>query len=247
MRFFFGWGFLLQIAALIHWARRRPDTFWIWIIIIGGPIGSIAYFVVEGDFSGVRNSFKAPSRRRRISMLRAIVRENPSAGNYEELGELLLEEKKWAEAKDAFDHALQSRTDSVHTFYFRGVAEFELGENEAAMRDLQHVVNIEPKHDYSRAMCLLAQALARTGKTAEATQLFDKLVASSTAPESLTAAAEFYIEQGRTAEAREIVESILARRATMPAYQKRRDAKWLRKARLLAIRSRQSDRSAAAR
>ena len=233
MRFFFGWGFLLQIAALIHWARRRPDTFWIWIIIIGGPIGSIAYFVVEGDFSGVRNSFKAPSRRRRISMLRAIVRENPSAGNYEELGELLLEEKKWSEARDAFDHALSSRTDSVHTFYFRGVAEFELGDFEAAIRDLQHVVKIEPKHDYSRAMCLLAQASARTGRTPEATALFDKLVATSTAPESLTAAAEFYMEQGRTPEARELIESILDRRATMPAYQKRRDRKWLRKAWML--------------
>lgn len=233
MRFFFGWGFLLQIAAIIHWTKRRPDTYWLWIIILGGWIGSIAYFVVEGDFTGVRNSFKAPSRRRRISLLRAIVRENPSAGNYEELGELLLEQKKWAEAREAFDHALSQRTDSLHTFYFRGVAEFELGDNEAAIRDLEHVVKTDPKHDYSRAMCLLGQAYARTRRTDEATALFDKLVASSTAPESLTAAAEFYIEQGRTAEAKEIVESILARRPTMPAYQRRRDGKWLRKAWML--------------
>ena len=240
MRFFFGYGFILQIAAIIHWARRRPDTFWLWIIIIGGPIGSLAYFVVEGDFSGIRHSFKAPSRRRRIAMLRALVRDNPSAGNYEELGELLLEERKYAEAREAFDHALSQRTDSIHTFYFRGVAEFELGDYAAAMRDLQHVVSIDPKHAYSRAMCLLAQASARTGQTSEAAVLFDKLVATSTAPESLTAAAEFYIDQGRSTEAREIVESILARRATMPAYQKRRDAKWLRKARQLARRSRQS-------
>lgn len=240
MRFFFGWGFILQIAAVIHWARRRPDTFWLWIIIIGGPIGALAYFVVEGDFSGVRHSFKAPSRRRRIAMLRALVRENPSAGNYEELGELLLENKRYAEAREAFDHALSSRTDSIHTFYFRGIAEFELGLNDAAISDLQHVVDVEPKHDYSRAMCLLAQAFARSGRTSEATELFDKLVATSTAPESLTAAAEFYIEQGRGNEARDIVESVLARRATMPAYQKRRDAKWLRKARQLARRSRQS-------
>lgn len=240
MRFFFGWGFILQIAAVIHWARRRPDTFWLWIIIIGGPIGAIAYFVVEGDFSGIRHSFRAPSRRRRIAMLRALVRENPSAGNYEELGELLLENKRYAEAREAFDHALSSRTDSIHTFYFRGIAEFELGLNDDAIRDLQHVVDVEPKHDYSRAMCLLAQAFARTGRTSEATALFDKLVATSTAPESLTAAAEFYIAQDRGVEAREIVESVLARRATMPAYQKRRDAKWLRKARQLARRSRQS-------
>jgi hypothetical protein len=89
-------------------------------------------------------------------------------------------------------------------------------------------------------MCLLAQSYARTQRTPEATVLFDKLVASSTAPESLTAAAEFYLDQGRANEAKELVESILARRATMPAYQRRRDAKWLRKARQLLNRCRQS-------
>jgi len=233
MRFFFGYGIILQIAAIVHWSRKRPDTFWIWIIIIGGWIGAIAYFIVEGDLSGVTRTLKRPSRRKRIALLRVLIRDNPSAGNYEELGELLLEEKRYAEAREAFDHALGSRTDAIHPFYFRGVAEFELGDNEAAIRDFQRVVNVDPKHDYSRAMCLLARAHSRAGHTQEATALFDKLVASSTAPESLCAASEFYLEQGRTAEAKEIVESILARRLTMPAYQKRRDQQWLRKARQL--------------
>src|SRR5256884_1495260 len=56
--------------------------------------GAIAYFVVEGDFGGVRNSFKAPSRRRRIALLRALIHDNPSVGNYEELGELRSEERR---------------------------------------------------------------------------------------------------------------------------------------------------------
>ncbi len=236
MRFLFGYGIILQIAAIIHWSRRRTDTFWIWIIIIGGWIGALAYFVAESDFSGVTRTLKRPSRRKRISMLRAVVRDNPSAGNYEELGELLLEEKKYAEARAAFDHALESRTDSIHPFYFRGITAFELGDDDAAIRDFQHVVNADPKHDYSRAMCLLARAHSRAGHTQEATTLFDKLVSSSTAPESLCAAAEFYLEQGRRGEAKEIVDSILARRLTMPAYQKRRDRTWLRKAKQLQRR-----------
>ncbi len=233
MRFFFGYGFILQIAAIVHWARKRPDTFWIWIIIIGGPIGAIAYFVVEGDLSGIGQTLKRPSRRKRIATLRVLVRDNPSAGNYEDLGELLLEERRYAEARDAFDHALASRTDSIHPFYFRGIAAFELGDTDAAIRDFQRVVDADPRHDYSRAMCLLARAHARAGHTAEAAALFDKLVASSTASESLCGAAEFYLEQGRRAEAKELVESILARRLTMPAFQKRRDRQWLRKAKQL--------------
>jgi len=236
--YLFGYGFIIQIAALVHWARRRPDGYWLWIIILGGWIGAIAYFVVEGDFSGVRSTLKRPSRRRRIAMLRVLIRDNPSAGNYEELGDLLLEEKRYAEAREAFDHALESRTDSVHTFYARGNALSAIGNYEAASRDLEHVVKLDPKYDYSRAMTLLGHAYAKSGRTQEATVLFDKLVASTTAPESLCTAAEFYIEQGRKEEAKELVESILARRLTMPAYQKRRDRTWLRKARQLQSRLR---------
>ena len=230
-----GYGFILQIAAVVHWARRRPAFFWLWIILIGGAIGALAYFLVEGmpDFDHLRTSLKGPSRRKRIAALRAIVRENPAPGNYEELGELLLEEKKYSEARQAFDRALSSRADAVHPFYFRGVASFELGDFDAAIRDLQHVVDVDPKHDYSRAMSLLARALARSGRTAEAGATFDRLVAMSTASESLCTAAEFYIDQGRIAEARELIESILARRVTMPDYQRRRDQPWLRKAKQL--------------
>jgi hypothetical protein len=229
MHTFFGLGFILQVAALIHWSRKRPAMFWIWIIIIGGAIGSLAYFLVEAA-PDIRITLKGPGRRSRIAQLRALIHDNPSAGNYEELGELLMEEKRYAEARTAFDRALAQRTDSLHPFYLRGVAAFELGDFEAAACDLRHVVDIEPKHDYSRAMCLLARALARTGRTADAAAAFDRLVQTSTAAESLCSAAEFFIEHGRIAEARELVDAILARRATMPAYQRRRDRVWLRKA-----------------
>src|SRR5688572_24788319 len=114
----FAYGFLLQIAAVIHWARKRPNTFWLWIIIIGGFIGALAYFLIEGmpDFDSMARRLKGPGRRRRIQVLRAMVLDNPSAGNFEELGELLLLEKRYAAAREAFDRALAVRTDSIDPF-----------------------------------------------------------------------------------------------------------------------------------
>lgn len=235
LRWIFGYGFILQIAAIVAVAKRGSDRYWIWLILIGGVIGAAAYFIVEGlpDFSRMRTSFKGPARRRRIQVLRAIIRDNPSAGNYEELGELLSEEKKWSEARDAFDHALAQRTDSLDPFYRRGVASFQLGDDAAAVRDLKVVVEKDPKYDYSRALCILAQAQARGGHTQEANETFERLIRTSTAAESLCAAAEFLIDQGRYAEARELTETILARRLTMPRYQQRRDRKWMAKAKQL--------------
>jgi pentatricopeptide repeat protein len=235
---YFGWGIILQIAAIIHWARKRPETFWLWIIILFGPLGALAYFLVEGiDYPSMRRTMKGPSRRRRIGTLQALIRDNPSAGNYEELGDNLLAERRYAEARAAYDAALAQRTDSIDPFY-RGLAEFELGDHAAAIADLEHVVKHEPKYDYSRARCILAQALARAGRTSDAERMFDQLVSSTTSPESTIAAAEFYAEHGRTGEARELAETLLARRATMPAYQKRRDRAFLRRAGKLLRRNR---------
>lgn len=121
-----------------------------------------------------------------------------------------------------FDRLIASRGDLLDTFYWRGVSAFELGDDAAAIRDLQHVVGREPKYDYSRARCLW-RARWRSGRTDDAMSLFDRLVESSTASESLVQAAQFYAANGRPATAHELVESILARRQTMPAYQKRRD------------------------
>ena len=233
--YLFGYGFIIQILAIVYLVRRGGDRFWIWIIILGGVIGALAYFLVEAlpAVDDMRRSLRGPARRKRITVLRAMVRDNPSAGNYEELGDLLVEEKRWREAREAFDRALASRQDSLHPFYWRGVAAFELGDEPAAIEDLRHVVKHDPKYDYSRAKSLLARALARIGDTAEATKVFENLVQTTTSAESLSFAAEFFIEHGRFTEAAQIVESILARRETMPSYQKRRDRLWLRKAKRL--------------
>jgi hypothetical protein len=231
----FGYGFLFQVAAVIHWARKRPEGFWLWIIIIGGIIGALAYFLIEGlpDFRNVQRALRGPSRRNRIHYLRALVIQNPSAGNYEELGELLLDEKRYGDAREAFDRALSVRTDSIDPFYRRGIAEFELGDDEAAVTDLRRVTAADWRYDFYRAACLLGQALARLGRAEEAMATFDQLVRSASGAEPLVAAAEFFADHGRPAEALEIATGIAMRDATMPHYQKRRDRVWLRRARAL--------------
>ena len=89
------WGIILQAVAILHFIRRRPDTFWLFIILIGGWLGALVYIVVEviPDAGLLRQSFKVFPRRRRIRELESAIRDNPSAGNYEELGELHLSEE----------------------------------------------------------------------------------------------------------------------------------------------------------
>ncbi len=230
--FLFPWNFILQGIAIVHFIRRRPDTYWLYIILIGGWLGAIVYIFVEvlPDMGLLRQSFKVFPRRRRIRELEAIILDNPSAGNYEELADLYLEEGRYTRARECYDKAISSRTDSPDPFYRRGQAEMELGDFAAAVPDLERATAKDPKYDFYRAAGLLAHAYACTGETEKAASLFQKTTQISTLSETYLNYSSFLASQGKPAEAREWAQKILAKKPTLPGYLKRRERPWFRKA-----------------
>ena len=230
--YFLSYGIILQVFAVIHWLRRRPDTFWLWIILIGGGLGALVYLVAEGlpDLTLLGPTFRMFPRRKRIKQLRTMILDNPAPGNYEELGDLLLEENDATAAKQAFDKAITSRTQDPHPYYGRAQAEMALGEHAAAIADLEQVIRSEPEYDYHRAKALYAHALAQTGQAEKAEAAFIDATRLSTLSETQYNYALFLRSQRRSAEAREWAQRILAKKATLPGYLKRRERPWFRKA-----------------
>jgi len=235
---FYPWGLVLQAIALVHFIRRRPETYWIWIILIGGGIGALVYIAAEvlPDAALLRGAVTQFSRRRRIATLEQVIVDNPAVGNLEELADLYLEEGQFARARALYDKVLASRTDSLDPFYRRGLAALELGDAAAAVTDLDRVIAKEPKYDFNRGIGMLAHACARAGQTDRADALFQRAVAASTLSETYYNYATFLADQHRPAEAREWAERILARKATMPRYLRRRERPWFRKASALVKR-----------
>jgi tetratricopeptide (TPR) repeat protein len=186
----------------------------------------------------LRQSFKVFPRRRRIRELEAAVLDNPSAGNYEELADLHMEEGNFSKARDCYDKAISSRTDSPDPFYRRGVCEIELGDFPPAVQDLERVVLKDPGYDFHRAKGLLAHTYANAGEPAKAEDLFRQAVAISTLSETYYNYALFLSAQNKPAEAREWAQKILAKKPTMPGYLRRRERPWFRKASALLKRLR---------
>ena len=235
------WGILLRIVAIIHFIRRRPDTFWLWIILIHW-MGALVYIFVEviPDAGLMRQSFKAFPRRKRIRELESAILDNPSAGNYEELADLYLEEGRFAQARQCYDKAISSRTDSPYPFYRRAVAAIHMGNFAAAVPDLERVVSRDVKYDFHRAAGLLAWAYANTSQPAKANALFQEVTRISTISETYYNYACFLASQQRDAEAWEWAQRILAKKPTMPGYLRRRERPWFRKASALLKRLPQS-------
>jgi hypothetical protein len=230
--YFFGYGFILQAVAVVHWLRRRPDTYWLWIILIGGGLGALIYIVAEAlpDLYLVAPTFKVFGRRKRIHQLRTIILDNPAPGNYEELADLLREDGDPAQAREAYDKAITPRTNTANLFYGRALCSLDLRDFPAALRDLEQTLKLDSGHDYGRASGLYALALAHTGKTNEAAAAFESATRLSTLSETQYNYAVFLHGQGRDEEARLWAQKVMGKKATLPGYLKRRERPWFRKA-----------------
>jgi hypothetical protein len=233
--FFYPWGFILQGLAIVHFIRRRPENYWFYVIFFLGPPGAAVYILAEvlPDLGLLRSVFQGFGRRSRIQIVETQILDNPSAANYEELGELYKDQKQFEKAREAFTNAIAARSDSIYTFYSRAQSSLGLNDFAAAIPDLERVVTADRKFDYYRAAGLLADAYAQTGQLERAGPLFVEVTQISTTTETLYNYAHFLKMTNRHEEAREWLQKLGAKKRTLPRYMQRRERPWFRKGKAL--------------
>jgi hypothetical protein len=187
------------------------------------------------DAGLLRGAIQVFPRRKRIKQLEAMVVDNPSVGNFEELGDLYLDDGQFVRARECFDRVISSN-DQIDPRYRRALCAFALDDFKAMADDLEQVIARDPKYDYQRAAGLLAHAYAKLGERDKADALFADVTRTSTLSETQYNYACFLAANGRGGEAREWAERILRKKATMPDYIRRRERPWFRRARALIMR-----------
>lgn len=228
------WGLLLEALAIIHFIRRRPSGWWLFVILFLGPLGAIIYLLAEAlpDTREVGGrSFRGFSRRKRIRELESLVQVNQAVGNFEELGDLYMDEGRLRDARAAFDRSIALGSRTTDPFYRRGACALFLGDPQAAIPDLERAVQDDPEYDFHRAAGLLAHAFALTGQKEKAEALFRASLKLSTLSETYLNFADLLAQEGRSAEAREWARKVLEKAPAMPGYLRRRERPWFRRAR----------------
>ena len=111
---------LLEVAALVHFVKYRSGNWiWLWIIIFLGPLGAAVYMIMEvlPELRATNSTQGWFAKRKRLRYLEAVVQENPSAGNFEELADAYREEGNFVSARECYNRAINSRTDIADPFY----------------------------------------------------------------------------------------------------------------------------------
>ena len=229
----------LVVFALVHFIKYRSGNFiWLYIIIFLGPIGALVYIIVE-VLPGLRATHALSgkgAKAKRIQYLEAVIQDNPSSGNHEELAELYREQGNFRRARECFDHAIDNRTHHPDPFYGRALCALEMKDVDSAIRDLEKTVAIDREHDYFRAMGLLAHCYALRGDFQRADVLFGEALRTSTLSETQYNYAELLAAEGRPDEARQLIAKILSKRATLSGVMRREHEPWFKRAAALQKR-----------
>lgn len=226
---------VFQVAMIVHWVRARPEFYWLWIIILFGPLGSAIYFFVE-VLPGMR--WKLPAierleRRRRKRHLERVVADSPTQESLSQLARICAIEGEQERAIELYGEAIQRDPQDPESLFGRGQARLAVGRAAEAIADLKTVVEQEPAHAFYRAAVALAEAYEASGQDAKAEESYRSILGRTTVSAAYYGYARLLAKRGEKDDARKQLQSILDKQPGLPRYLRRQERRWVRKAKAM--------------
>jgi hypothetical protein len=228
---------LWPVVAFLIWmfvdAIRRREWLWAVFILIGWGISALLYFffVYRASAPSVTRGFELPGAqsRKRIKELQAQIHHLDNAYHHFQLGDL-------AGAEKCYRAALQRDATDIDTRAHLGQCLVRLNRPAEARPLLESVMNEKPEHDYGHTMMALAETLTALGEPDNALQYWQHITQNHSYPRAKVQLAELYLAKKQPELARAELKDIVSDDQHAPAFQRKRDRVWVRRAKSLMSR-----------
>jgi hypothetical protein len=219
------------IWMLVDAVRRRPDYYWYIVVFV--PFGPLVYFftfkIHDYDLRWLRRLLGA-DRPPPIETLRERLRQTPSFANRMRLANALHDAAEYAEAATTFEEILTTHADEPAALLGLGRCRIELGEPEAAIAPLAHLVTIDRGYRDFAACLDLAEAYSKNGRDDDAIELLEDVLRGSARVEIHLALGRHLIAAGRIERAQEVLQKAIDEHRSAPAFARKRDQSQVREA-----------------
>jgi hypothetical protein len=233
------WLFLLaafQIWMFIDAVRRQE---WLWAIFIWvfPLLNAVLYFflVYRAAASPVTRGFELPGMhdRRRIRELQAQIHHLDKAHHHSQLGDIYFQQGRLDKAEACYRAALQRDAQDIDTRAHLGQCLLRQKRPAEARPLLEGVIAENPRHEYGYTLMALAETLTALGDTDGALKIWQQVTAEHSYARAKVQLAELYLAKNQPDAARAELQDVLNDDRHAPAFQRKRDRVWIRRAKNL--------------
>jgi hypothetical protein len=215
-------------------SQRRVASYWYFVILI--PFGELVYFfAVKTKADPKLRSLvrKLSERPASLAELEALAAEVPSQVNKLRLAQGLHDAGRMAEAAEGFRGVLQRDDESKEALYGLAMSCISSTDDSGAVDALEKLVAVDIGYQDFAPGAELSALLWRKDRRDEALAMMKKVSRRSHRFEHEVQYAMFLMESGSPDEAKELLESGLTHHVSGPAFAKKQDAVWAKRARVL--------------
>ncbi len=220
-------------------AIRREEWFWAIFIFLFPPLNAILYyFLVYRQNAPAIRGFELPGAhdRRRIKQLQDQIHHLDKAHHHSQLGDIYFQQGKLAKAEACYRAALERDADDLDTLAHYGQCLLRLRRVQEALPLLERACREEPGHDYGHSLMALAETYTALGRNDEAIATWRQVLGSHTYARARVQLAELYVAANQPDLARAELREVVADDPHAPAFQRKRERVWVRRAKALLRR-----------
>lgn len=231
-------GFAFQIWMFAD-AIRRQEYLWAVFIFFFSIFSALLYFFLvyraSAPSGSVTRGFELPGAfdRRRIKELQAQIYHLDKAHHHSQLGDIYFQQGKLDKAEASYRAAMERDAGDEDTRAHLGQCLLRQKRPLEALPLLEGVAVANPAHDYGYTLMALAETHAALGDSARALQVWKQVTENHSYARARVQYAELLAGAGEVDASREELRALIADDAVAPAFQRKKERFWMRRARAL--------------